>query len=92
MIFKNKRGEVPWYVIGLIIALVVLLLILAGPVRKLFATQTDVGNTAQDTCALAVKGASCQEQNTEGKCPSGTRMPGICPDKDGKKYICCSAS
>jgi len=93
MIFKNKRGEVPWYVIALILAIVVLLVVLAGPVRKINKSQNDAAKSTEDTCALAIQGASCQPNPSgDGKCTAGTKMPGICPDKDGQKQVCCSAA
>jgi hypothetical protein len=46
MIFKNHRGEVPWYVIGLILAIIVLLVSI-GAISKIRAAQKQTGEVTQ---------------------------------------------
>ena len=78
MIFKNNRGEVPSYVIGLIIAIIILL-VAAGAVYKI----TQAQKQATNSCVLA--GNQCIQGNT---CTTGltSTLIGTCPNNQ----VCCA--
>lgn len=81
MTFKNKRGEVPSYVIGLIIAIVVLLVAI-GAVVKIKNAQNQAGQ--QTSTCESVAGGTCQGE----ECTTGTIPFASCPNNG----YCCKAS
>jgi hypothetical protein len=82
MTFKNKRGEVPWYVIGLVLALIVML-VSVGAVIKLRKAQDSTNQATKDTCTGLTAG-TCDQGPT---CPEGKTRNffATCPDTQ----ICC---
>ena len=92
MSFKNKKGDVPWYVIALILALVVLVVSLFA-IPKIRDAQKEAGGKLKDTCTIA--GGTCEEGDV---CRFGSKMLASCPDtpsstagQPGTKQICCKA-
>ena len=90
MSFKNKHGEVSWYVVTLIMALVILVVSLfVVPLIK--NAQAQSGKPLTDACGIV--GGACQQvqvsNGPDGKpdtanaaCTTGTKIPALCPDKD----------
>lgn len=87
MSFKNQRGEVPWYVIALILAIIVLVVSLFA-IPKIRDAQGQSTNPLQDTCTII--GGTCVAGDT---CTVGSKATATCPDEPaGTKRICCRES
>jgi uncharacterized protein (UPF0333 family) len=89
MSFKNKKGDVSWYVIALVLAIVVLVVSLFV-VPKI---RTSQGQAVELSNACKVAGGTCQQGD---KCSSGTAITVIsCPSTGDKKnpepWTCCKA-
>ena len=84
MIFKNKRAEVPSYVIGLIIAIIILL-VAVGAIIKIKTAQGGSDQPVTKSCEQ-LAGGTCTDA-TAG-CPTGKSQlfAGFCPTGQ----ICCS--
>ena len=84
MSFKKKKGEVSWYVIALILAIVILVVSLFV-VPKIREAQKSGGDTIKSACEIA--GGNCMPQGETGACTTGFKIPGApCPTEN---YICC---
>ena len=80
--FKNRRGEMPWYVVALILAIIVLLVSL-GAVWKIRQNQNGAEEQISNTCET-VAGGKCETKTTG--CTGGqTPLPGLC----AKDFVCC---
>ena len=80
--FKNRKGEMPWYVVALILAIIVLLVSL-GAIWKIRENQNAATNQITSSCAT-VAGGTCVP--ADPGCTGGTRpLPGLC----GDGQICC---
>lgn len=88
MTFKNKRGEVHWYVIGIVLAIIILLITLFGPVRKIMGAQDDVSDRTKDTCQIIAEG-TCRPSCNAGEEKS---LLGICPESGDTQQDCCVAA
>ena len=71
MTFKNNRGEVPWYVIGLILAIIVLLVSL-GAVNKIRDAQK---GTTDQANACTILGGTCGSSCTTSCTTAGSSAP-----------------
>lgn len=86
MTFKNKRGEVSWYVVGIILALIVLVIAI-GAVLKIKAAQENVDGQQSGLCE-SVAGGTCQAAT---ECGAGfEKVPLVSCPEEGQ--ICCKAS
>jgi hypothetical protein len=87
MTFKSRRGEMPWYVIALVLALIVLAVSLFI-IPKIRSAGDSASSTITDACAVA--GGTC----TDGtECTSGVKLSAApCTDGPNKaKRVCCKA-
>jgi hypothetical protein len=94
MTFKNRRGEMSWYVIAMVLAVIVLVVSLFVVPRIRDAQGQGTGVT-KDTCTIAGGTCTVIQQGQSNACPSGTRIPASCPltkeQRDaGSSAICCT--
>ena len=71
----------PWYVVALILAIIVLLVSL-GAIWKIRQSQEQANDQLLDTCKT-ISGGTCVKATACGT--NENKMPGICP----KEHICC---
>lgn len=91
MIFKNNRGEIGWYVIGIILALIVLLISLIA-IFDIGSNSGAANNLAKNTCVTVFHGTCAAPGIPPApRCAGGTQEIPNAPCTDTTQ-ICCTAS